>query len=341
MAVDIPFGLVARGPSGPAPVRRPGSIRRTSTIDMRWPGGPGTQLRLTGRSRDLLTPHDGSDPVVVAEDTMTVGVNSATRTIKDIAVDPPRPAVVGMIGARGGGSSRAVLAETLPDEAEAGTPLYLMLDDIAGASLIAGFAYSRWVPREEILTAMGNAPRRNMEGICTGFQPGSGALMPDGSSKWDHRVQKVGPLPREDDPIGWHELDEVTEISMRRARRIDVTIGDVIEIDSMFQDSSTVPEGGRVAVHEYLVQATADPDTGELLSVSADPRVLPYEECPLASLSVDRIVGTPLRELRAAVLEVFPGTGGCTHLNDAMRAMAEVPRLVEALRGNGNRRSRT
>jgi hypothetical protein len=337
MAVDIPFGLVARGPSGPAPARRQGSIRRTSTIDMRWPGGPGTQLRLTGRSRDLLTPHDGSDPVVVAEDSMTVGVNSATRTIEDIAIEPPRAAAGGMIGARGGGSSRAVLAETLPDEAEAGTPLYLMLDDIAGASLVAGFAYSRWMPREQMLAAVGNAPRRSMEGICTGFQPGSGALMPDGSSKWNHRVQTVGPLPREDDPLGWHELDEVTEISMRRARRIDVTIGDVIEIDSMFQDSSTVPEGGRVAVHEYLVKATADPVTGELLSVSADPRVLPYAECPLASLSVDRIVGTPLRELRAAVLEVFPGTAGCTHLNDAMRAMAEVPLLVDVLRVRGNR----
>lgn len=336
MAVDIPFGLVARGPSGPAPVRRPGSVRRTSTIDMRWPDGPGTQLRLTGRSRDLLTPTGESVPVVLAEDTMTVGVNSATRTIEDIATDPPRSAVAGMTGARGGGSSRAILAEVMPDEAESGTPLYLMLDDIAGASLVAGFAYSRWVPRDQMLAAMGNAPRRNMEGICTGFQPGSGALMPDGSSMWNHQVQKVGPLLREDDPIGWHALAEITEISMRRARRIDVTMGDVIEIDSMFQDSSTVPDGGRVAVHEYLVRATADPVTGELLSISADPRVLPYDECPLASLSVDRIVGTPLRELRAVVLEVFPGTAGCTHLNDAMRAMAEVPLLVEGLRTTGN-----
>jgi hypothetical protein len=331
MAVDIPFGLVARGPSGPAPVRRRGSVRRTSTIDMRWADGHGTQLRLTGRSRDLLTPDDG-EPVVLAEDTMTVGVNSATRTIEDIATDPPRPAVTGMIGARGGGSSRTVLAEVLPGEASAGSPLYLMLDDIAGASLVAGFAYSRWIPREQMLVAMENAPRRKMEGICTGFQPGSGALMPDGSSKWNHQVQTVGPLLREDDPIGWHELSEITEISMRRARRIDVTMGDVIEIDSMFQDSSTVPEGGRVAVHEYLVKATADRVTGEILSMSADPRVLPYDECPLASLSIDRIVGTPLRDLRAAVLEVFPGTAGCTHLNDAMRAMAEVPVLVDALR---------
>ncbi|MEE2057218.1 DUF2889 domain-containing protein [Rhodococcus artemisiae] len=331
MAVDIPFGLVARGPSGPAPARRTGSVRRTSTIDMRWPEGPGTQLRLTGRSRDLLTPDDG-ELVVLAEDAMSVGVNSLTRTIEDIATDPPRPAVTGMIGARGGGSSRKVLAEVLPDEAAAGTPLYLMLDDIAGASLVAGFAYSRWMPREQLLVAMANGPRRSMEGICTGFQPGSEALMPDGSSRWNHQVHTVGPLPREDDPIGWHELSEITEISMRRARRIDVTMGDVIEIDSMFQDSSTVPEGGRVAVHEYLVKATADRVTGEILSMSADPRVLPYDECPLASLSVDRIVGTPLRDLRAAVLEIFPGTAGCTHLNDAMRAMAEVPVLVDALR---------
>ncbi|MGV9960193.1 DUF2889 domain-containing protein [Rhodococcus aetherivorans] len=83
---------------------------------------------------------------------------------------------------------------------------------------------------------------------------------------------------------------------------------------------------------EYLVKATADPVTGELLSLSAYPRVLPYDECPLASLSVDRIFGTPLRDLRVAVLEIFPGTGG-THLNDAMRAMAEVPVLVDAFLG--------
>src|SRR4029079_2609342 len=38
------------------PARAPGSIRRTATIDMQWPGGLGTPLHLVGRSRDLLTP---------------------------------------------------------------------------------------------------------------------------------------------------------------------------------------------------------------------------------------------------------------------------------------------
>ncbi|PPJ25793.1 hypothetical protein C5E45_19370 [Nocardia nova] len=59
-------------------------MRRTSTIDMQWPDGPGTQLRLLGRARDLLTPSDGGEPVVLGEDAMRARVNSVTRTIEDI-----------------------------------------------------------------------------------------------------------------------------------------------------------------------------------------------------------------------------------------------------------------
>jgi hypothetical protein len=119
---------------------------------------------------------------------------------------------------------------------------------------------------------------------------------------------------------------------MRRARRIDVRLGGgVIEIDSMFQDSCTEPSGGRMAVHEYRLEATADPVSGELLSLRAEPRVLPYNECPLAAGNTGTLLGTPLAELRTVVLEQFKGTKGCTHLNDALRALAEVPVLVQPL----------
>lgn len=332
MVVEIPVGVVARGPAEATPPRRPGSVRRTSTIDMRWPAGPGTQLELVGRARDLLTPHDSGDPIVLREDAIRVGVDSATRTIEEIDAHPPHPNVRQLIGARGGGNSRAVLAEAMSEDAVAGTPLYLLLDDIAGASLIAGFAYSRWIDRDLLMRAIAAGPVRNMTGVCTGFQPGSGALMPDGSSQWNHQVRPVAPLPRTDDPLGWHTLEEITDMSMRRARRIDIHVDDVITIDSMFQDSSTSPDGGRVAVHEYRLTATADPHTGELLTIDADPRVLPYDECPLAARNVEKMLGTPLSELRTAVLAELAGTQGCTHLNDAVRALAEVATLADALR---------
>jgi hypothetical protein len=118
---------------------------------------------------------------------------------------------------------------------------------------------------------------------------------------------------------------------MRRARRIDVTTGNVITVDAMFQDSATVPTGGRVAVHEYQLSAQADLVTGELLSVHADPRVLPYQECPMAAANVGRLIGTPMAELRTVVLERLRTVAGCTHLNDALRALAEVPVLARHL----------
>ena len=56
------------GPGVATPPRRPGSARRTSTIDMWWPQGWGTSMRILGRARDLVTPVDGTTPRVVAED---------------------------------------------------------------------------------------------------------------------------------------------------------------------------------------------------------------------------------------------------------------------------------
>jgi len=319
-----------REPAGPAPLRRPGSVRRTSAVDMTWPGGRGTQLRLDGKARDIRTPLDGGPFEVLAFDTMSVGVDGA-RTIEDIVVTPDRPGIEHLVGARGGGHLRKVLADVVPEERTAGTPLYLLLDDISGTSLIAGFAWSRWVTDWQAPVAGGPEVRRHMEGICSGFRPGSSALWDDGTARKPDNATPVPPLPNPEDPAGWHELDDLPPVSMRRARRIDVWQNGVIEIDAGFQDTAGEPDGSRVAVHEYGLRATADPATLTLLSVEADPRVLPFPECPTAVGNVSRLVGQPLRELRLEVLEVLKGTAGCTHLNDALRALAEVPRLVQAL----------
>jgi hypothetical protein len=208
-----------RGPIGTAPERRTHSARRTSTIDMTWPAGIGTQLRLEGRARDIVTQEAGSAPIVIATGIAHVGIG-ADRMIEDIAIEPVREGAQRLVGCRGGGYLRAALDEMLPGEREAGTPLYLLLDDVSGTSLIAGFAWSRHT--EDWLHLPQRAPRPEMENVCIGFATGSSALNEIREGRQGHRVQPVGTLVHPDDPYGWPELIDLPKVSMRRARRIDV-----------------------------------------------------------------------------------------------------------------------
>jgi hypothetical protein len=319
-----------RGPAGPAPLRRAGSIRRTATLDMTWPEGWGKPLRIDGRARDAVTLEAGGPPRVVAEATTSVSVGSE-REIREIRATPAREGIERLVGSRGGGHLRAALDAVLPGERRAGTPLYLLLDDISGASLIAAFAWSRWSEGWPGRAARRRA-RPRMEGVCIGFRPGSGALQEIAQGPPGERARPVGPLVHPDDPHGWHALPEPSGVAMRRARRIDVWVDDLIRIDAAFQDSATDPQHGRVAVHEYCIAATADPASGALLSLAPDARVLPFMECPSAAARALDLLGAPLGELRGVVLERLARTNGCTHLNDALRALAEVPVLVEQLR---------
>jgi hypothetical protein len=79
------------------------------------------------------------------------------------------------------------------------------------------------------------------------------------------------------------------------------------------------------------VHVRAAPDTFEIRSLEARPRVLPFDECPAAVTKIGQLVGTPLGDLRDEVLARLKTTEGCTHLNDELRALAEVPMLVAHL----------
>ena len=119
---------------------------------------------------------------------------------------------------------------------------------------------------------------------------------------------------------------------MRRARRIDVwDEGGALGIDAMFRDSAWDPDGREVVVHEYQLLGQADRASGVLLSVTAVPRVLPYAECPGAAPNASWMAGTDLRTMRTEVLQRLRATDCCTHLNDGLRSLAEVPVLASAL----------
>jgi hypothetical protein len=171
-----------------------------------------------------------------------------------------------------------------------------------------------------------------MIGICAGFRPGSAALATDGTPVGlRHNVAPVPPLTDPDDPIGWHLLEPLPEVALRRARRMDVwREGDEWRIDAHFRDSCSDPALVEVAVHEYLIEAAVDVRTRTVTRLVAIPMVLPYAECPAAAPNVGWLVGEELGALRTKVLDVLRGTDCCTHLNDALRALADVDSLLSA-----------
>jgi hypothetical protein len=340
MAGDI--GPAPARPAGPSPLRRPGSVRRTSSIGATWPEGLGEPVLFNGRARDVITPADGGPMRVLAEDWMRV-VASPSRVIMAIETSRRNQAAQALIGARAGGHLRAVLSEALLDENRRATPLHLLLDDFSGASLVASWAWSTWDPdwmatRALQGVAMTAGNKGQMEGVCAGFRPGSSALRPDGTS--DPYIQSsadVPPLPHPADPEGWHALPAQDEVGHIRARRMDIwTENGAVQIDAGFQDSAATPvPGQRRAVHEYRVHATASLPNLVLTAVQAIPHILPYRECPAAVANVDVMIGRPLTTFRRAVLDNLKGTAGCTHLNDVLRSLADVPALVAALGQRG------
>lgn len=321
------------------PDRVPGSVRRTMTIDMVWPGGIAADMELRGFSRDLLTPRTG-EPVLLDSASM-VATTNRERYVQSIATAPERPDIEKLIGVQGGSRLRGAIDEVLPGEREQATALHILLDDIAGTSLIGGFGWTRWKPNyyEEMRA---NAPaqagqrefgRRKGRVICSGLRPEGWAdsRFSAGADSM-HCLRPAGDISTPHDPWGWHEWPEPEEVCMRRHRRIDVRReGDRIVVDAFFRDSVWLPDRTEMALHEYTVDSVVDGHTLELRDVTATPRVLPYPECQWAAPNSVALVGLPVATFRYTVQEALTEMKSCTHLNDMLRCLAEVPRLAAAL----------
>ncbi len=317
------------------PPRRPGSVRRTATIDMVWPGGFETPLVLEGRARDLLTASDEST-LELDHGRMTVEIGEP-RTVTAIRVAPEREGIERLVGAVGGSQLRGAIDEVVPRERAAGTPLHLLLDDIAGTSLIAGFAWTRGRP-EAVARRDGDRPTqfgiRKGKVICSGLRPDGWSQTHAAEGVFSvHALVPAGSLERERDPEGWHAFPEDPDVGMRRHRCIDVwREGDALLVDAFFRDVCWEPDGTQMALHEYTVEASVDPETHSLRSVTATPRVLPYPECQWAAPHTRLLEGRTVSSFRTEVQSTLQELQCCTHLNDMLRCLAEVPALAEHLR---------
>jgi hypothetical protein len=324
--------------------RRAGSIRRTTNIDTLRPDGLWADAVVDARARDLRTNLDGTSDVV---GTATLQARiSPTRELLSIGTSPDIPALQGLLGASVGPGFRSRVNAIVTDGCEDGSLLYLLLDDLPGATLVSGYALHRGGALDDeaaatharAKAATGPFPDLGTQGdICAGWAHDATMMV---------HVRGTGTLPvpigppapilvRRDDPLSWHEMAELSPHAVRRRRRLDLVAPPEGErehrLDLHFRDSHVDERGSESIMHEYTLSGTVDLAAGRMGSVAPRAHVLPWVECPGALASAQRVDGMELSELRSRVRKEFVGRSTCTHLNDSLRSLADVTALHLAL----------
>jgi hypothetical protein len=313
-------------PVATTPPRAPGSVRRTTSVDILRPDGMRGDVVLHGLARDVVTGRPGPPPELLAEAELDARVSLRDRTLLSLELRPTQPAAAVLVGRPVGAGFRAAI-----DPGLAGTPAAVLLDDLPVANLISGYAALRVDPAPGAPDfARATAVYAAQGDICSGWRK-DGAMMTLIANEGIMPVPVCPAAPAlEDpsDPAGWHPMAALPPTSMRRRRRIDVLPrrDHGLHVDAMFRDSFWELNGDEVVLHEYVLAADVDP-SGRIVRIRAEAHVLPWPECPAAAASAERLIGTVVEALPTTVKQDLRGITSCTHLNDLLRSLRDVRRL--------------
>ncbi|ETA96276.1 MULTISPECIES: DUF2889 domain-containing protein [Mycobacterium avium complex (MAC)] len=308
------------------PPRRPRSARRTTSIDMTRDEGSLDPVYLNGRARDLWTAADGT-VTELGSATLSATIELIARVVRHVEVTPPVAAMSRLAGAPAMSGFRAAVDKVAPELRQARDLRYTLLDDVPVATLISGHALSA----SNLLGDVAKSGYLPVADQCAGFA--TGGLLQTSFEAGDP-VIVTGPqapdLDHDDDPSAWHDVAQLPRHGMRRRRRIDIheQAAGRMGVDAMFRDTYVRSDGVETIIHEYTLDAVVDAETGVIVESRATPRVLPWQECPGAVASAERITGMTLQELHFRVRRELFGTSTCTHLNDLLRSVADVEALI-------------
>ncbi len=325
--------VTLRDPLPDVPARAPGSVRRTMHVDVGPRGQWSSPLAMEGAARDLAT-DPGGQGTVLARVHVTAGFD-ISRSLESLATSPPAAWTEALIGARAGGGFRRHLEEVVPPD-QSRSLLRQVLDDMPAAALISGYGLMRMARRAghhpSTLTPAGALDR--MADLCSGWRTG-GTAVASIAAGLGVPMQDCPPAPPlvSADREAWHDIGPLEMDWMRRRRCIDVRVDPdgTFAIWAMFRD--TVGEGGgdEVVLHEYAVRVGGV--DGVVGSIAAEPRVLPFPECPAAADAVGALVGSEVASLARVVPDTLTGIASCTHLNDLLRALGGVGGLLSLTDG--------
>jgi len=244
--------------------------------------------------------------------------------LTDRVIDDIDNGLQALVGNRVGPGFRSTVGKLFPEEVRRASLLHLLLDDWVGAALVSGYAVQHAAINLGIEEKIGPGVADHMAGICAGFASDA-SLVP--YAKRNGTIPSVhGPLAPSLDGLEMHAVEPLRAHGMRRLRRLDLNPDD--GFTAHFRDSHVDGDGVETIVHEYTVVGSLDTSTRTITAVDASVQVLPWQECPGAIASAARVAGMTLAELRARIRGEFVGTSTCTHLNDTLRALADLDALL-------------
>ncbi len=310
------------------PPRVPHSVRRVMHLDFEWLEAMNVHVR--GAAHDEVV---DADLAVQWYDESSIELRTDDGVITTVRPDPPAfaPDAFAGLHPRSGFGRRA--REVFPAD---GSTLALLLDDIPGSTVASGYVLAQ---RREIElsgpTPADDVPRpaARQSDVCSGWRA-DGTMMLTISAGGPLQLPpapSVGLRPEHDG--GWPVVD-IPRGGARRLRRIDVVPdpdGTVWHVDAWFRDAFRPPEGDTVGIHEYTLDAVVDARDHRILALTATPHVLPWDECPAAADSVVKLIGQSVDELRTTTTRFLTGIESCTHLSSELRALADLPTMVERI----------
>ncbi|MGD9794495.1 MAG: DUF2889 domain-containing protein [Acidimicrobiia bacterium] len=308
--------------------RSPRSVRRTShldsIVDLPETAAFQTSLSIWGSARDLLTDVRG-----VGHELASAHIEASLDSSHGLTAVATQPVVdtSNLVGQLVGRGFRSTIDRAVPDELASRTPLYLLLDELPVMALISGYA-SLYTDRRS-----GDSARAGLKGdICSGWR--TGGVMMNSIATVGRVPIPVGPsaaiIERADDALAWHPMEPLAPGAMRRRRLVEIRCDDTGNTArwtfyAYFRDSFRPSENEvEIVLHEYELTGALDDDGETVIAAGAEPRVLPWIECPHAAASASWIVGHRVDEIRALVRDRFRGTATCTHLNDLVRSLGDL-----------------
>jgi hypothetical protein len=284
-------------------------------------------VRVHGEARDLVVDASGTSRVVQES---LVTMETSEGLLATVMLEPDEIDHTALIGVSPRQGFRRHVRNLYGDATSAGSTLALLLDDLPAALVVAGYVHARARRadgRPGPSLSSGYVPQAD---LCAGWRA-DGTMMVAIRSNEELPFLPIPPVPNPAPIDQEWPTRAIPAPGLRRARRIDVTVEpDRWQVDAWFRDTYSAPDGKCGAVHEYTLDATINPEDHSVREIRAVPHALPWFECPAAADPISKLVGSSVDAFRTEVPLRLTGVECCTHLNNELRALADLPHMVDA-----------